>query len=200
MILSSCCSCDSISHSNTDTTTFHGILVQRIAEVIKERDDIRDPRKRWVLEEAMDLKKLHTGGTFGNVLARKVDEVVVPIFAYIISAVDQNYNLDLIHLDSGFVSPISKLWLAIFCDPKVLSFRYDDIAASGDKLPGAGSRKSGQDFKCHLPFSWIIKESADALWGNAKRTAGITILYIRVENTYMLFEAIFVIIILPCRQ
>ena len=158
---------------NADASTFHGILVHRIAEVMRERDAIRDPRKQWVLEEAMNLKKLHTGGTFGNVLARKVDEVVVPIFAYIISAIDQNYNLDLIYPERGFKSPVSKLWLDIFCDSKVLQFRYDEIAASGEKLPGAASRKSGQDFKCQLPFSWVVKETVDALWSNAKSAAGM---------------------------
>ena len=139
---------------------------------MRERDEVRDPRKRWVLEEAMDLKKLHTGGTFGNVLVRKVDEVIVPIFAYIISAIDKNYNLDLLDSGKEFTSPVSQLWLAIFCDPKVFQFSYSEIATSKEKLPGAGSRKSGQDFKCRLPFSWLIKETADALWSNAKSSAG----------------------------
>ena len=140
---------------------------------MRERDEIRDPRKKWVLDEAMDLKKLHTGGTFGAVLARKVDEVIVLIFAYIISAIDRNYNLDLIDSSNGSMSPILQLWLAIFRDSKVLPFRYDEIAASKEKLPGAGSRKSEEDFKCQLPFSWIIQDTAEALWSNAKSTAGV---------------------------
>ena len=140
---------------------------------MRERDNILDPRKRWVLEEAMNLKKLHTGGTFGNVLARKVDEVIVPIFAYIISAVDQNYNLDLLETGSKLILPASQLWLAIFQDPKVLPFSYNVIATSKDKLPGAGSRRAEEDFKCQFPFSWIVKDTVDALWSNAKRTAGM---------------------------
>ena len=120
----------------------------------------------------MDLKKLHTGGTFGNVLVRKVDEVVIPIFAYIISAIDINYNLDLLDSRKQLTPPVSQLWLAIFRDAKVLQFSYSEIAATKEKLPGAGSRKSGHEFKCRLPFSWLIKETAEALWSNAKSAAG----------------------------
>ena len=156
-------------------STFHGILVHRIAEVMRERDNILDPRQRWVLDEAMNLKKLHTGGTFGNVLARKVDEVIVPIFAYIISVIDQNYNLDLLEPGSELTLPISHLWLALFQHSKVLPFNYDTIAASKEKLPGAGSRRLDEDFKCQFPFSWVIKDTIDALWNNTKRIAGICI-------------------------
>jgi hypothetical protein len=153
-------------------STFHGILIHRIAEVMRERDNILDPRKRWVLDEAMNLKKLHTGGTFGNVLARKVDEVIVPILAYVISVIDHNYNLDLLEPGSKPILPVSHLWLAIFQHPKVLSFNYDTIAASKEKLPGAGSRRSEEDFECQFPFSWVIKDTINALWNNAKRIAG----------------------------
>lgn len=141
---------------------------------MRERDLILDPTKRWVIEEAMNLKKLHTGGTFGNVLARKVDEVIVPIFAYIISVIDRFYNLDLIFsTERCSNSSVSQLWLALFRDSKALPFSYDEIAAAGERLPGAGSRKSEQDFKCQLPFSWIIKDTAEALWKNAKSTSGM---------------------------
>lgn len=140
---------------------------------MRERDDVRDPSKRWMLEEALDLKKLHTGGTYGNVLVRKVDEIIVPIFAYIISSIDRNYNLDLVYSSNRSMTPISQFWLAIFCDSKVLPFSYEEIAVSNNKLPGAGSRRYEPDFKCKLPFSWIIKDTADALWSMAKSTAGI---------------------------
>lgn len=159
-----------------DISTFHGILVHRIAEVMRERDNILDPRKRWVLDEAMNLKKLHTGGTFGNVLARKVDEVIVPIFAYIISVIDQNYNLDLLEPGSKLILPVSQLWLAIFQHSNVLPFNYDTIAASKEKLPGAGSRRSEEEFMCQFPFSWIINDTISALWNNAKRIAGVLII------------------------
>ena len=156
-----------------DKSTFHGILIHRVAQVMRERDMILDPTKRWVIEEAMDLKKLHTGGTFGNVLARKVDEVIVPILTYIISIVDRNYNLDLISTNAGDASSVSQLWLCIFRDEKALPFSYEQIATAKDRLPGAGSRKSEQDFKCQLPFSWIIRDITKALWKNAKSSSGI---------------------------
>lgn len=173
-----------LNYATVDLPTFHGILVQRIAAIMKERDEILDPRKRWVLEQAMDLKKLHTGGTFGNVLARKVDEVIVPIFAYIISIIDQNYNLDLLDTRRQSDCPVSQLWLAVFSDLKVLQLSYNEIATSSDKLLGAGSKKSGEDFKCRLPFSWIIKDTVDALRINAKSAAGTNLELTIIHSIY----------------
>ena len=54
--------------------------MKHILSVLKERDKIVQERE-WVLMEAMNEKRLQCGGTFRNVLSRKLDEVVVPIFA-----------------------------------------------------------------------------------------------------------------------
>ena len=132
---------------------------------------IRDRSKEWVLNEAMDARKLQNGGTFRNVLARKIDNVVVPIFSEIISFVDQNYNLDLMSPRSEDL-PLRQFWLTMFGRPKLMQFSYKEMITPKEKLPGIGGRKSVEDFICRLPFSWIIKAAVDSQWDNIKSSAG----------------------------
>ena len=63
---------------------------------MKERDKVQVD-KDWVLNEALSGLKLQNGGTFQNVLTRRLDEVITPIFSAILSFVDQYSNLDLIN-------------------------------------------------------------------------------------------------------
>ena len=77
-----------------DDHTFYGALVKHIRNVLKERENVHND-KEWVLKEALNGRKLQIGGTFQNVLERRLNEVIVPIFAAILSFIDQYSNLDL---------------------------------------------------------------------------------------------------------
>lgn len=72
----------------------------------------------WAFHESMESKKLRQSGTFRNCLSRKFDEVIVPIFAEILSVIDKNFNLDLIHNAPNQSSLLVKLWLGIFANKK----------------------------------------------------------------------------------
>ena len=146
------------------------MLVQHIFVVLQEREEVFEGEK-WVIKEAMNARNLQHGGTFRNVLSRKVDEVVTPIFAEIIASVDRNYNLDLINPKDGDLS-ISKFWLRIFSDSSIMQFNYRDMVTPREQVPGVGGRKTGEDFKCELPFSWLIYDAVDSQWDNAKSLAG----------------------------
>ena len=78
-----------------DDQTFYGALVKQIAILLKERDDVINDRQ-WVLNEALNGRNLQSGGTFQNVLSRRLDEVIIPIFSAILSFVDRYSNLDLL--------------------------------------------------------------------------------------------------------
>ncbi len=84
----------------TDDQTFYGALVKQIQHLLKERDELYDD-SQWVLNEALDGRRLQNGGTFQNVLSRRLDSLLIPVFAYIIVFVDQCGNLA--HLQSKFV-------------------------------------------------------------------------------------------------
>ncbi len=77
--------------------TFYGALVRRILLLLKQREEFHE-KSDWVLREARDETSLQTGGTFQNVLARKIDAAIVPIFANILALVDCYYNLEIIRI------------------------------------------------------------------------------------------------------
>ena len=158
--------------TSTDLSSFHGILIQHVFSVLKQRDQVWEVDKQWVLNEAMDARKLQNGGTFRNVLARKIDDVVVPIFSEIIAFMDRNYNLDLINQRNENLT-LQRFWLNMFGRPNIMQFNYVEMMTPRKNVPGVGGRRSAKDFKCQLPFSWIIKAAYDDHWDNAKSSAGI---------------------------
>ena len=74
---------------------FYGILVKHIKNLLEEREKCL-LEKEWVLKEALNSKRLQSGGTFQNVLTRRLDEVIVPAFAYVIQFMDHYSNLSLL--------------------------------------------------------------------------------------------------------
>lgn len=154
-----------------DSNSFYGVLVMYLYKLLQEREADRPDLSEWVLSEALDASKLEVGGTFRNVLARKIDEVVIPIFAKIIATIDFNYNLDLV-VPKAEDSPLSQLWLAMFSEPKVMQLKYSKMV-QGNKVVGVGGRKSNQDFKCQMPFFWLIRDAVDSQWDSAKSRGGM---------------------------
>ena len=103
----------------------------------------------------MNAKRLRNGGTFRNVLARKMDQVVVPFFAEIISGVDCYYNLNLIDpMDEE--TALSQFWIAMFRDSEIMQWSFTDMTVQ--VVP----QISQMGFKCKLPFCWIIKDVVDS--------------------------------------
>lgn len=142
--------------------------MSHVHRLLKDRERVRPDEAEWVLREALDPKKLRMGGTFQNVLSRKMYEVVGAIFAKIIALIDRNYNLEL--LEAGTEdTPIAKLWLNFFQNPKIMGFHYEDIVAgaqsTSDKMPML------EEFRCQLPFSWLIMEAFESQRDNAETTA-----------------------------
>ena len=133
-----------------------------------------------MVNEALSSKQLQSGGTFRNVITRKLDRVIVPIFAEIIALIDRNYNLDL--ADPSM--PVFQFWLAMFRDRKVMQFIYTEMVVR-KQVPGAGSRMAEEEFQCQFPFSWMVWEAFKAQWDAAKSTAGTLILRTMSWREYM---------------
>ena len=150
-----------------DCSQFYGMLIQHIFTILQERDQLCRDKKDWIIQEAMDANKVQFGGTFRNVLSRKLDEIVIPIFSEIISMMDQHYNLNLIDPKKEHLS-LFKFWLSLFGDPNIVQCSYSEPR---EQVPGVGTEKQG-DFKCQLPFSWLIHEAVSNQWDNAKSSAG----------------------------
>ncbi len=112
----------------------------------------------WVLTEAMSGRKLQNGGTFRNVLARRIDEVVTPFFAEIIAHADQNCNLDLLD-PKNLDSPIARFWLKLF---NLTGGRIDFSSLA------KGKTTIKTEFHCRLPFSWFVWEVVNAQGANVR--------------------------------
>ena len=138
--------------------------------------------KDWALSVSMQSKKLRQGGTFRNCLSRKFDEIVVPIFAEILSVIDKNFNLNLIYNAPDQSSLIARLWLDTFADKKICCFNYNDMVAKDQKqqlnyrsrVPGIGALLASPRYVCKFPFSWLVKDAIDSQWDNASALAGKT--------------------------
>jgi len=136
----------------------------------KEKDEHEDGN--WACNEALSSKKLQHGGTFRNVLARKIDELLIPLFAGIIVFIDFNYNLNLVVLNPED-SDIYKLCIMMFRSNQLCNFKYSNIAAnSRDRIPGAGRLLSNSNFRCQFPFSWVIRTTISGQWGNGRNNTG----------------------------
>ena len=133
----------------TDGESFYALLVRIIYLALKQRESKLN-EKNWAVTEARSGRKLQNGGTFRNVLARRIDEVITPYFAKVIAYIDQNFNLDLLDTENQ----VSKFWLAMFS----LSGSMIDFG-----IHSVTSRKITvtMDFHCKFPFSWLVKEIVD---------------------------------------
>ena len=194
-----------------DDHTFYGALVKHIRNVLKERDTIHQD-KEWVLKEALSGRKLQIGGTFQNVLERRLDEVIVPIFAAILSFTDHYSNLDLIkpryinmnihilfyyhncsHPRQEEVNPLQQLWLQMFSDDKLCQFSYESFSIgkgieyhdfqSGVNRVGTPGVANKEQFSCQFPFFWLVKETVDAKLESAKHTAGMVLYSYKVIHS-----------------
>ena len=151
------------STSLSDDSLFYATLVRHIHSVLRQREDLMEEKTEWVLDEAMSGKKLQGGGTFRDVLSRKLDEMITPIFAEVLVHVDRYSNLDLLKRKS--TPPyIQQLWLSVFTCSALCSFSYTEMSVQGGGgLAGMGQRKSlGEEFRCQFPFFWLIKETVDS--------------------------------------
>ena len=167
--------CICLSFLCADTERFYGILVEHITGILEQHVKVFSGESKWVVNEAMNAKSLHQGGTFRNVLSRKVDKEVIPIFSAIIAAIDQNYNLNLID-PKDEMAPLSRLWLMLFRDPNIVNFDYNDMITTKDQPFGLGGKRARAELKCSFPFSWLIHDAVRGQWDNAKSSAGMYVL------------------------
>lgn len=151
-----------------DTSKFHGLLIYHIFNALQGKDR---NEKKWVVNEAMNVRNLQYGGTFRNSLSRKVDEIIIPVFSEIIGVIDQNYNLDLVNPKTSDPAVI-QLWLRIFRESGLMQFNYTDIR---EQVPGVGSKMSDDSYyyRCGFPFSWLIHDAVNSQWENALSSAGM---------------------------
>ena len=147
---------------------------------LKEREKARIDEQDWVVMEAMNARKLQSGGTFRNVLTRRIDEVITPYFAEIIAAIDQTSNLDLLEDPKKGDSSLTRFWLSMFSQV--------DIEFSSH-VQGKAHIIIETEFHSKLPFSLMVKDGIDAQLANTSAgmyTCFSLCIYIQEQHLHMI--------------
>uniref|UniRef100_A0A3Q2E155 RING-type E3 ubiquitin transferase n=1 Tax=Cyprinodon variegatus TaxID=28743 RepID=A0A3Q2E155_CYPVA len=113
-------------------------------------------KSNWVLKEASNIDALQEGGTF-HTLWKRVQAVVVPMFAHLISVIDRDQNMDLL-LDKNCPESVKRLWLDIFSNQKLL-----EISSETRTILVQNYMAQDKNIGCTMPFSWRIRDYLEEL-------------------------------------
>ncbi|XP_026181025.1 E3 ubiquitin-protein ligase rnf213-alpha-like isoform X2 [Mastacembelus armatus] len=132
-------------------------------------------KSNWVIKEASNIDALQEGGTFRHALWKRIQSVVVPLFAQLISVIDRDQNMDIL-LDSNCGESIKTLWLDIFGNDKLLEIHHPTMDRSSETstILVLSYIVEDRNMSCSLPFSWRIKDYLEDLWLHVHQREGHT--------------------------
>ncbi|XP_038571429.1 E3 ubiquitin-protein ligase rnf213-alpha-like isoform X2 [Micropterus salmoides] len=116
--------------------------------------------KSWVLNVASNVSALQEGGTFLHTLWRKIQAVVTPLLANLVSVIDRDCNLDLLLNECD---DIRNLWFEIFGSKEMLHVPSVRVESNSNVLMVQSHIIGGATMCCLMPFSWWIKDFLDGL-------------------------------------
>uniref|UniRef100_UPI003AABD3E1 E3 ubiquitin-protein ligase rnf213-alpha n=1 Tax=Centroberyx gerrardi TaxID=166262 RepID=UPI003AABD3E1 len=144
----------------------HSLLVTHDGNSIKNN---------WVIKEASNIDALQEGGTFRHTLWKRVQAVVIPFLAQLVSIIDRDQNLNIL-LDSNCGEAVKKLWLDIFGNDKLLDVPYVTLDRNSETrtILVQNYFSADRNVGCSMPFSWRIKDYLEELWVHALLHEGHT--------------------------
>ncbi|XP_049324067.1 E3 ubiquitin-protein ligase rnf213-alpha isoform X2 [Astyanax mexicanus] len=145
----------------------------RLHYLLMTHDEHTVSAKNWVFKEASNIDALQEGGTFRHTLWKRVQAVVIPFLAQLLSVIDRDRNLDLL-LDVNSGEAVKKLWLGIFGNVKLLNIPYTRVDSSSVTKTFLVQNyiSEGRNMGCTMPFSWKIKDYLEELWVHALHREG----------------------------
>uniref|UniRef100_A0A452IS70 Uncharacterized protein n=1 Tax=Gopherus agassizii TaxID=38772 RepID=A0A452IS70_9SAUR len=146
--------------------SFLKIVKNRLFSLLKKQEENSFNLKDWVLREASNLNALQEAGTFRHTLWKRVQNVVTPFLAHMVSLADRDCNLELL-VRPNTEGCVKNLWIFIFSDLNLLSIPYnvETILVQNDMKVFA---HAGNE----MPFSWRIKDYLEELWLQAQYIPG----------------------------
>ncbi|XP_071329691.1 E3 ubiquitin-protein ligase rnf213-alpha [Trachinotus anak] len=132
-------------------------------------------KSNWVIKEASNIDALQEGGTFRHTLWKRIQAVVVPLLAQLVSVIDRDQNLDIL-LDRNCGESVKRLWLDIFGNDKLLEIPHLTTDHNSETRTILVQNYIAQDknLSCSMPFSWRIKDYLEELWVHALQHEGHT--------------------------
>uniref|UniRef100_W5N459 RING-type E3 ubiquitin transferase n=1 Tax=Lepisosteus oculatus TaxID=7918 RepID=W5N459_LEPOC len=154
-----------LAENEETKASFLKTMKRRLHALLVTHDENTPSPKNWVFKEASNIDALQEGGTFRHTLWKRVQAVVIPFLAQVISMIDRDCNLDLL-VDSNSVESVKKLWLEIFGNLKLLYIPYTKVDRNSESktILVQNYMKLDHNLCSTMPFSWRIKDHLDELW------------------------------------
>ena len=133
----------SCHHFFSDKGVFNALIIQCIANHLQKHEKL--DASTLINFEANNFKQLQNAGTLVNAIVKSFERTVVPVFAGVISYVDQFCNLDILDKQK---SDFTELWLTVFESADLCQSKFS-ITAKEDQ-----AHKDHE--KAKFPFSWLI--------------------------------------------
>ncbi|XP_053146867.1 E3 ubiquitin-protein ligase RNF213-like isoform X2 [Hemicordylus capensis] len=144
--------------------SFLKITKNRLLYLLRKQEENSYTMNQWVLREASNLNALQEAGTFRHTLWKRVQSVVTPFLAHMVSVLDRDHNLELL------VRPSTKrcvkdLWMFIFNDLKLLNIPYvvGQSSHQNETILVQNYFEVSTDYGNEMPFSWRIKDYLEDL-------------------------------------
>ncbi|XP_023412590.2 E3 ubiquitin-protein ligase RNF213 isoform X4 [Loxodonta africana] len=150
------------------TASFLRVSKERLYFLLKKQEENMYNLKEWVLREASNQEALQEAGTFRHTLWKRVQTVVTPLLASMISFIDRDGNLELL-IKPDFPPWARDLWMFIFSDVKLLDIppvRHDTRSKS--EMFCIVVQNDMKLSENDVPFSWRIKDYLEELWVQAQ--------------------------------
>ncbi|XP_017280867.1 E3 ubiquitin-protein ligase rnf213-alpha [Kryptolebias marmoratus] len=127
--------------------------------VFHDGNTLSSIKSNWVLKEASSIDALQEGGTFRHTLWKRVQAVIVPLLAQLVSIIDRDQNMNLL-LDANCCESVKRLWLDVFSNEKLLQISHLTMDHSFEARTILVQNYIAQDenMGCTMPFSWRIKD------------------------------------------
>ncbi|XP_059932789.1 E3 ubiquitin-protein ligase rnf213-alpha-like isoform X2 [Gadus macrocephalus] len=130
-------------------------------------------KSNWVIKESSNIDAIQEGGTFRHTLWKRVQAVVIPYLAQLVSIIDRDQNLDIL-VDCN--EPLKTLWLDIFGKEKLLDVPSltIDLSSAARTILVQNCFAVDKNISCSMPFSWRLRDYLEELWVYALKHEGQT--------------------------
>ncbi|KAM9843458.1 E3 ubiquitin-protein ligase rnf213-alpha-like [Aulostomus maculatus] len=160
------------SQDDTINDEFLQTVKRRLHSLLAIHDNnaLTSIKSNWVIKVASNIDALQEGGTFRHTLWKRVQALVIPILAQLLSVIDRDQNLDIL-LDRDCSESIKRLWLDIFGNEKFLEIPHLQLGHNPESRTILVQNHIIQDrnMSCCMPFSWRIKDYLEELWVHARQ-------------------------------
>ncbi|KAM4802731.1 LOW QUALITY PROTEIN: E3 ubiquitin-protein ligase RNF213-like [Urocitellus parryii] len=161
-----------LNRDSVCSAAFLRISKMRLSFLLKKQEENQlCSLKEWVGREAANQDALQEAGTFRHTLWKRVQGIVTPLLASMISLIDRDGNLELlIRPDSPAWA--QDLWMFFFSNTKLLNIPLvmNNIRSKSEMSSiMVQNYMSLPEGACNsVPFSWRIRDYVEELWVQAQ--------------------------------